>query len=95
MADNVEEGLVAGEIHIVLDPSDADGLAALAMQITPIARQFAVCDDHRACLRDGAPADGQRKRDLAGRGTADVFNRDCLPRPVEIDKFRQSVDRGA
>ena len=95
MADNVEEGLVAGEIHVVLDPSDPDGLAALAMKIAPVTRKLAVFNDHRAGLRDGAPADGQRKRDLAGHGTADVFNRDCLLRPVEIDEFRQSLDRSA
>ena len=95
MADNVEEGLVAGEIHIVLDPSDPDGLAALAMKIAPVTRKPAISDYNRACCGNGVSLYSQRKYDTARRCTADVFNRDRLLCPVEIDEFRQSLDRSA
>ena len=35
MTYRVEEGAVTGKIHIILDPADADRLAALPVQVAP------------------------------------------------------------
>ena len=59
MAHRIKERLVAGEIHIILDPPNADGLAALAMQIGPVSGQLARGDHQRPGRSDGRAIDGQ------------------------------------
>ena len=41
----VEKGAVAGEIHIILDPADADRLTALPVQVAPETGMRRVGDD--------------------------------------------------
>ena len=47
MAYRVEKGAVAGEIHIILDPADADRLAALPVQVAPETGKRPLGDDKR------------------------------------------------
>ena len=52
VARDVEHRLVAREVEILLGGGDADALAALAVQVAPIAAIGAVAHHHRMAFRD-------------------------------------------
>ena len=45
MADHIQKGPVAGEVHIVLDTADADCLTTLPMKIAPVSGKGAIIDN--------------------------------------------------
>ena len=90
MAHGVEKGLVPGEIHIILDPPDADGLAALPMKIAPESSMIGFGDDKRPGRRDHVAINRQRESHDTLAGTAQSFDCLGLRLAVKIDMVREA-----
>ena len=94
VADHVDEGFVAGVAEIVFRRSHPDGLAALAVQIGPIAPQRRGADDPQRIGARHLPAFGlHRELYVAGVGSDKVFDHPRAVAFLDGDAVGQPAQR--
>ena len=94
VAGDVEHRLVAREIEILLGGGDADALAALAVQIAPVAAVGPFAHDHRMAFRHNrAVRIAHRNAQQAGPVDRQIVEHDRAVARVVAVALRQAVDR--
>ncbi|MDE0703392.1 MAG: hypothetical protein OXH59_06690 [Rhodospirillaceae bacterium] len=94
VAGDVEHRLVAREIEILLGGGNADALAALAVQVAPIAAVGSVAYDHRMAFRDDrAVRIAHRDAQQAGPVDRQSVEHDRAVAGLVAVALRQAVDR--